>query len=112
MARWAGDVARIDSQALAEYLRCFRNPSVIGATCADYRAGATVDVEHDMADRKAGRRIACPLLVLWGGGRKGDLLPVWRRWADDVSGEGLDCGHFLQEEVPAEVATRLLAFFG
>jgi haloacetate dehalogenase len=112
MARWAGDVTRIDSQALAEYLRCFRNPSVIRATCADYRAGATADVEHDESDRKAGRRIACPLLVLWGGGRKGDLLPVWRRWADDVSGEGLACGHFLQEEVPAEVATRVLAFFG
>ena len=70
MARWAGDVARIDSQALAEYLRCFRNPSVIGATCADYRAGATVDVEHDEADRKAGRRIACPLLVLWAGSQR------------------------------------------
>jgi len=110
MMRWAGDANRIDTRALAEYQRCFREPSVIRATCADYRAGATIDVEHDAADREAGRRIACPLLVLWGTGRKGDLLPVWRRWADDVRGEGLNCGHFLQEEMPAEVATRLLAF--
>ncbi len=110
MMRWAGDADRIDTRALAEYQRCFRDPSVIRATCADYRAGATVDVEHDAADRKAGRRIICPLLVLWGGSRKGDLLPVWRRWAVDVQGEGLNCGHFLQEEMPAEVATRLLAF--
>ena len=110
MMRWAGDAGRIDTRALAEYQRCFREPSVIRATCADYRAGATTDVEHDAADRQAGRRIACPLLVLWGGARKGDLLHVWRRWADDVQGESLNCGHFLQEEMPAEVAARLLAF--
>lgn len=109
MGRWASDAGRIDSQALAEYLRCFRRPTTIKATCADYRAGATVDVEDDEADRRAGRRIACPLLVLWGDG-KSDLLPVWRRWADDVRGEGLDCGHFLQEEAPAEVLARLLPF--
>lgn len=110
MTRWAGDVSRIDSRALAEYLRCFRNPLVIRGTCADYRAGATIDVEHDEADRKAGKRIACPLLVLWGGDGQGDLLPVWRRWASDVRGERLDCGHFLQEELPQETASRLLAF--
>src|SRR5689334_9698904 len=110
MTRWAGDVSRIDSRALAEYLRCFRNPLVIRGTCADYRAGATIDVEHDEADRKAGKRIACPLLVLWGGDSQGDLLPVWRRWASDVRGERLECGHFLQEELPQETASRLLAF--
>ena len=109
MSRWAGDVGRIDTQALAEYLRCFRRSPTIRATCADYRAGATVDVADDEADRKAGRRIACPLLVLWGG-RERDLLPVWRRWASDLRGEGLDCGHFLQEEAPVEVAARLLPF--
>ena len=110
MTRWAGDVSRIDSRVLAEYLRCFRNPLVIRGTCADYRAGATIDVEHDEADRKAGKRIACPLLVLWGGDSQGDLLPVWRRWASDVRGERLECGHFLQEELPQETASRLLAF--
>jgi len=109
MHRWAGDPARIDSDALAEYLRCFRLDSVIRASCADYRAGATTDSEDDAADRAAGKRIACPLLLLWGSGR-GDLLPVWRRWADDVRGEAIDSGHFLQEEAPEEVLARLLPF--
>ena len=109
MSRWAGDVARIHSEALAEYLRCFRRSPTIRATCADYRAGATVDIDDDEADRKAGRRITSPLLLLWAG-RERDLLPIWRRWASDVRGEGLDCGHFLQEEAPAEVAARLLPF--
>ena len=107
---WAGDASRIDSRALGEYLRCFRKPSVIRATCADYRAGATTDVADDEADRKAGKRIGCPVLVLWGGGRKSDLLPTWRRWASDVRGEGLDCGHFVQEEKPEETLARLLPF--
>jgi haloacetate dehalogenase len=109
MRRWAGDPRLIASEALAEYLRCFRRESVIRATCADYRAGATVDVEHDAADRAAGRRIACPLLVLWGAGR-GDLLPAWRRWASDVRGAPLPCGHFLQEEAPHAVLAQLLPF--
>ena len=94
---------------MAEYLRCFRKDSVIRATCADYRAGATVDVEDDAADRKAGRRIACPLLVLWGESRL-DMLPVWRRWAEDVRGEALPCGHFLPEEAPEAVLRQLLPF--
>jgi haloacetate dehalogenase len=109
VARWAGDASRIDPRAMAEYLRCFRKQSVIRATCADYRAGATVDVEDDAADRKAGRRIACPLLVLWGESRP-DMLPVWRRWAGDVRGEALPCGHFLPEEAPGAVLQQLLPF--
>jgi haloacetate dehalogenase len=109
MSRWAGDVARIDPAAMAEYLRCFRRDSVIRATCADYRAGATTDVEDDAADRAADRRILCPLLLLSGAAR-GDLLAIWRRWATDVRGEALNCGHFLQEEAPEAVLLRLLPF--
>ena len=78
--------------------------------CEDYRAGATVDVEHDDADRAAGRRIACPVLVLWAA-RGGlprfypDVLDVWRPWAADVRGTGVDARHFLAEERPRETAT-------
>ena len=109
MNRWAGDPARIAPEALAEYLRCFRRASVIRATCADYRAGATTDLEDDEADRVAGHRIACPLLLLWGEAR-GDILPVWRRWASDLRGEAIACGHFLPEEAPEAVLARLLPF--
>ena len=74
-----------------------------------------IDCDHDMADRKAGRRIACPLLVLWGARARleqwYDTLAVWREWANDVRGRSLDCGHYLPEERPEETARELLAFF-
>jgi haloacetate dehalogenase len=104
------------AEALADYLRWFRDPATIHAMCEDYRAGATIDMVHDEADRSAGRRIAAPLLALWGA--KGrleawyDVLAIWRDWARDVRGRALDCGHYVPEERPQEVAAELEAFFG
>jgi haloacetate dehalogenase len=101
-------------EALADYVRCFRNPATIHAICEDYRAGATIDFAHDEEDR-ARRRIACPLLALWG--RRGrleewyDVLAIWRDWAADVRGRALDCGHYLAEERPDETLAELQAFF-
>jgi haloacetate dehalogenase len=88
----------------------------VEAMCEDYRAGATVDVEHDDSDREAGRRIECPVLVLWAtrGGLPrfyGDVLDVWRPWAADVRGAGSDAKHFLAEDRPEATADQLLAFF-
>jgi len=102
-------------EALEDYLRCARRPETIHAMCEDYRAGATIDFALDEADRGK-KRIACPVLVLWGGrGKLGelydDVLGIWRGWADDVSGRALDCGHFLAEEKPDETLAELLAFF-
>jgi len=103
-----------DSEALADYLRCVRNPETIHAMCEDYRAGATIDFALDEADR-GNRRIACPVLALWG--RRGqleawyDVLAIWRDWASDVRGRALDCGHYLAEEAPEEVAAELADFF-
>jgi haloacetate dehalogenase len=109
-----GDRSRFHPEALADYLAAVHDLEVIHAMCQDYRAGATVDHGHDEADLAAGRRIGCPLLVLWAGqdelGRWFDVLATWRRWADDVDGRALDCGHFLAEERPAEVAAELRAF--
>jgi haloacetate dehalogenase len=114
LSRWSGDGLKpFDPAALAEYVRCFSDPATIHATCEDYRAGASVDYEADAADRGR-RRIACPVLVLWGGkdpARRGDPLSIWRQWANDVHGEALPCGHFLAEEEPAATAEALLAFF-
>jgi haloacetate dehalogenase len=116
LARWSGSgLAPFPDEVLAEYVRCFSDPATIHATCEDYRAGATIDVELDGAD--LGRRmIACPTLVLWGARNQRlagrcDLLAVWREWASDVRGHGLPCGHFLPEESPDETHAALREFF-
>jgi haloacetate dehalogenase len=109
---WAGDPSAIGEEAVAEYLRCFRLPGTIRATCADYHAGAHLDLEHDAAD--AHLRIEAPLQVLWGGlgkrQQEWDLLAVWREKARRVEGGPLPCGHFIPEEAPRELAAALLAF--
>ena len=95
-----------------EYLRCYRDPATIHAICEDYRAAASIDLEHDAAD--AGRKVAAPLLALWGAkgtvGALYDVLATWREKALDVRGRALDCGHALQEELPQELLAELLAF--
>lgn len=102
------------ADAMAEYLRCFRDPAVIAACCADYRAGATTDWEIDRADAAAGRKIACPTLALWGerpGREKINNLAVWREWCGgEVTGQPIDSGHFLAEENPAATLAVLAAF--
>ena len=109
-----GDRSRFHPDALAEYLRCTGDPQTIHAMCEDYRAGATYDRVLDEADRAAGRRIACPLLVLWSARdalpRWFDVLDTWRRWAGDVRGRAVDCGHYLAEEAPEEISRELGAF--
>lgn len=115
MRSWLASGAAAAPAAMAEYRRAFREPSVIHAACEDYRAGATIDCAIDRADREAGRRIACPMLALWGGRRSGgaaatDPLVTWRRWADQVEGGPIDCGHFLPEEAPGPVAEALARF--
>lgn len=113
MRHWSAPGATFDDQAMGEYIRCFSNPETIRASCEDYRAAASIDLEHDEADR--GRRLQCPLLVLWGSRgfvhRTYDVLAVWRAYAEDVRGESLDCGHFLPEEQPLAVIDRLTRFF-
>lgn len=105
---------RFAPEALADYLRCVHNPATIHAMCEDYRAGATIDYELDEADRGK-HKIACPVLALWS--RQGeleqwyDVLEVWRGWADDVQGYGVDAGHYLAEEAPEETYKALSAFF-
>jgi haloacetate dehalogenase len=100
-------------EAFAEYLRCFRDPACIHATCEDYRAGASIDLEHHAAD--GGRKITCPVLVLWGEkglvGYKQDPIAIWSEYASDVRGHSVPNGHFLPEESPRETLAALLEFF-
>ena len=116
MRKWAADGFQFNAASMAEYKRCFAKPEVIRATCEDYRAGAAIDMELDLADRQAGRRITCPMLFLWGGLRgfggvdRADPVDIWRAWADDVSGGPLPTGHFLPEEAPDDLVARLKPF--
>ena len=112
LEHWAGSPDILDPAAVAQYREHFRKPSVQAAMAEDYRAGATIDVEHDREDRAAGKRIACPVFVPWGRRYTGgSLLPIWQRWADDVEGLEIDCGHFIAEEAPEIFARALIDFF-
>lgn len=112
--KWGRNAEAFPEDAMREYLRCFARPETIHATTEDYRAGAGIDLEHDAAD--IDRKIACPVLALWGA--RGavealfDALACWRERAGGVQGRALPCGHFLPEEAPAETAAALLEFFG
>jgi haloacetate dehalogenase len=116
LGQWSGAKNRawVDPAAMAEYERCFAAPATIHASCEDYRAAATIDLVHDAADRD--RRIACPLLVLWGEQglmhKSFDVLATWReKAAGTVQGRALPCGHYLPEECPGEVIEEFQAFF-
>jgi haloacetate dehalogenase len=112
MGRGPGPMADGAGDAHAEYVRCFKNPATVHAMCEDYRASASIDLEHDEADLN--RKIECPFLTLWGGrgamGRMYDVLAAWRERAANVSGKALPGGHSLQEEKPEETLAELLPF--
>jgi haloacetate dehalogenase len=107
------DQGAIEPAAFAEYLRCFKNLETIRATCDEYRAGASIDLVHDRAD--LAQKVKAPMLILWGThsgqGSGYDLLNVWRNHAEEVSGHGIDSGHFIPEEKPDEVCAALKEFF-
>ena len=102
-------------EALDDYLRAAHDPATITGMCEDYRAAASIDLEHDRISRAAGQKIACDLLVLWGSkGKIGgwyDPLELWRQYCDGtVRGSAVESGHYLAEEAPAEVLAALDGF--
>ncbi len=116
LASWTGDKSLAAfADALDAYCAGFDQQDRIHAFCEDYRAGATIDRGLDDEDQAAGRRIAAPLLALWGAkgipSEGGDPLAIWRRWAIEVQGRPIAGGHFLPEENPQETAAALLDFF-
>ena len=114
MGKRSAGLAPFDPRALAEYQRCLALPGTAHGICEDYRAAATIDLEHDRFDRDAGNRLALPLMVLWGEqgvvGRCFDPLAEWQRVAADVQGGALPCGHYIAEEAPDALFERVLPF--
>jgi haloacetate dehalogenase len=98
-----------------DFRAAIHDPDTVHGMIEDYRAGLGIDRRHDEDDRRAGRRIGCPTLVLWSlrddlESLYGDVLEVWRPWATTLRGQGIDCGHHMAEEAPEELARHLRAF--
>ena len=104
-------------EAFADYQRAIHDPATVHAMMEDYRAGLGIDRAHDDEDRRAGRKISCPVLFLWAAKDDledlyGDPLEIWRDWAGNVRGRAIGCGHHIAEEAPQELAAELRDFFG
>jgi haloacetate dehalogenase len=106
------DQGVIAPEAWREYLRVLFGLEAMHGMCEDYRAGASIDLEHDAAD--VGQKISCPLMALWGDRnpvwQRFDMRDVWHRHAESVVGSAIDAGHYLAEEAPDAVLAHLLPF--
>lgn len=116
---WGSPSSVFPPDVRAAYVEALRDPAHAHAICEEYRAAATLDRDHDQADREARRRIACPVLALWGAegaldtwyGEESGPIGLWQTWADDVRGHSLQAGHFFPEEAPQQTADALHCFF-
>jgi haloacetate dehalogenase len=113
---WGSPQGVFPAEMRAAYIDALRDPGHAWAICEEYRAAAGIDVEHDRADRDAGHRIACPVLALWSAhGPLDDWYPegplaLWRQWADNVSGQAVEGGHFFPEAAPQRTVELLRDF--
>jgi len=106
---------QMGEEAYADYRRAIHDPETVHAMMEDYRAGLGIDRAHDEADLRAGRRVACPTLVIWATrddmqALYGDVLNVWRRWTTELCGFAIESGHHIAEDAPDELAAELLGF--
>jgi haloacetate dehalogenase len=119
LGEWGTPSAAFPAEVRAAYMQALQDPDHAHAICEEYRAAATIDREHDKTDRVNGRRIVCPLLVLWSArgaldawyAEESGPVALWQAWGDDVQGQALDAGHFFPEEVPERTADALSRFF-
>jgi haloacetate dehalogenase len=109
-----GGKAFLEPAVVARYREAFRRASVRHYMCEDYRAALVEDSAADSADRDAGRKMPCPVQVLWSNKEVplGGPTPIdtWKRWTSDVTGRGFDAGHLLPEETPDEILAALRPF--
>lgn len=114
-AWYGGSPALMGEEAYLDYRTAIHDPATVHGMVEDYRAGLGIDRRHDEEDRRAGRRVSCPTLILWSLRDDlellyGDVLSVWEPWTTKLWGRGLDCGHHMPEEAPLELANEILAF--
>ena len=109
---WGKNKDFIPKEVFNEYLRCFSKNETIHASCEDYRASFTIDLEHDKNDY--GKKIKNSIYVMWGEygfvGNNYQVIDVWKEYATNVIGRGLPCGHYIPEESPGETLKFLLEF--
>jgi haloacetate dehalogenase len=106
------------AEILEEYVSTYQDPARVHGICEEYRAAATIDVEHDRADKEASKRIECPMLHLWAENgplatfyaKEGGPLGIWRQWAPRVHGQAMKGGHFFPEENPEDTADLVRQF--
>lgn len=116
-AWYGGDPEAMGAENHADFLRAIHDPETVHAMLEDYRAGLGPDRDADDADKAAGRKLACPLLMLWSSRDDmadlyGDPIAVWREWAEDVRGFAIESGHHMAEDNPADLAAALREFLG
>jgi len=114
---WYGNIRLdvMDAAAYADLVLVVHDPAVVHGMVEDYRAGLRIDHIHDTADRRAGRKVRCPMLCLWSLRDDleqiyGDPVLIWRLWAEDVTGFGIDSGHHVAEENPTDLAAAVTHF--
>jgi haloacetate dehalogenase len=103
---------------LEEYVSTYRDPACVHGICEEYRAAATIDVEHDRVDKETSKRIECPMLHLWAErgpldtfyAKDGGPLGIWRQWAPHAQGQAMKGGHFFPEENPDDTAVLVKQF--
>jgi haloacetate dehalogenase len=114
-AWYGGDADRMGAANFADYRTAINDPATVTAMLSDYRAGLGIDRAADDADRRAGRRVEVPVLVLWSeyddlDELYGDVLGVWQGWADDLRGWSIPSGHHMAEDAPDQLVAALRSF--
>lgn len=114
-AWYRGDLERMGAENHQEFRRATRDPDTVQAMLEDYRAGLSVDRQHEEADHRAGRTVQCPTLFLWSAqddmeNLYADPLAIWHPWADHLEGARIDSGHHVAEENPDALGVALIGF--
>ena len=108
----ATNISDFDPDMIFEYRRAWRDPGMIHGSCSDYRAAASIDLEHDTAD--IDKRVECPVLAFYGAAgqmaRLFDIPAEWRKRCVDLSTSSLRGGHFFVDQFPRDVARTLIDF--